>query len=264
MPSVSCPVCGEYVIVPDGSAGIRCPHCQEYNPAPELAQEAARDSTGTPRPARRDRRGRPTRRRKSNTLLLVGMAVAIVFLVCGGGITLFWFVYIHEIEEPVTDADKEVMITAGYVAALTDDIVVDPNKDKFRKVRHLNRTREMTYEYGDVEDADQPLYVSHTICVERNAKEARDAFAGLNFATRLGIGKADGVDEVDRNDLWSWGDRSRCVIFQSGGQPFGNMFMGLKGRRYFVIVISGVYFNKAEDIKDFLDPFLKKLDGYDG
>jgi hypothetical protein len=184
--------------------------------------------------------------------------------VCGGGVALFYFVFIHEIDEPVGAADKEVVITAEYAATFVDHLAVDPNKGKFRKVRYLDGSREMTYEYGNPEETDEPLYVWHTISVERNAKDARDAYAGLQFANRLGLGKAEGVQEVERNDLWTWGDQSRCVVLHSQGQPFGNIFMGRKGRRYFVLIISGLYFNKAVDIKSFLDPLLKKLDSYDG
>jgi hypothetical protein len=260
MPSVICPTCGERVVVREGSVGaaIRCPHCQDSIDGRAPDRDTVRDAPGSPRRKRR------SRRRKPRVLLIVGSVLLILFLVCGGCSTLVYFAYYHEIDEPVTAADKEVMVTAEYVATFSDDIQVDPKKDKFKKVRHLDRSREMSYEYGDPEDQNQPVYVNHMVCIERNAKEARDAYAGLDFFTKLGVGKADGVVEIDRNDLWKWGDQSRCVVLHYGGKPYGNMFMGLKGRRYFVIVISGLYFDKAEDIKAFLDPKLLKLDGYDG
>jgi hypothetical protein len=188
-----------------------------------------------------------------------------MFLLCGGAAGLFYFAFIREIEEPVAAADKEVVLTAEYAATFANDLAADPNKGNFRKVRHLDGSREMTYEYGNPDDPNEPVYVSHTVTIERNDKEARDAYAGMQLVDRLGLGKAEGVREVERNDLWKWGDQSRCIVLHNDqGQPFGNVFMARKGRRYFVLVISGLYFNKTEAIKELLDPLLKKLDGYDG
>jgi hypothetical protein len=266
MPSAICPMCGDSVSVPDEAPGghALCARCQELGATPRVDGDPPRNPPPLPRRRPGPRDGRP-RRRKPRVLLIVGIVLTAVFLACGGGVAFFYFVFIHEIDEPVTAADKDVVVTAEYAATFADDIVVDPNKGTFRKVRHLDGSREKIYEYGTEDDSDEPVHVSHTVTVERNAKEARDAYAGLQLGTRLGMGRVEGVQEVERNDLWKWGDQSRCVMLHnSQGQPFGHIFMARKGRRYFVLVISGLYFNKAEGIKAFLDPLLKKLDNYDG
>jgi hypothetical protein len=216
-------------------------------------------------PPRRTRRriDPPPRRKKSLALLIVGIVLGSVLLLCGGGSAFIYFLFIYEIDEPVTASDKEVLITAEYVATFADDIAVDPSKETIAKVRHLDGCRDLIYEYDKPENADAPLYVTHMVFVEPSPKAAKDAYAGLRLARNLGVGKSDDVDEIVRNDLWSWGDESQCIVLQSRGQSFGNIFMGRKGRRYFVLVISGLYFDKQEDIKALLDPMLKKLDNYD-
>jgi hypothetical protein len=128
----------------------------------------------------------------------------------------------------------------------------------------LDGSQEVDYEYDKPENADSPLYVNHIVIVERTASDARSSYAGFNIGAKIGMaGAAEGITQVERNDLWSWGDRSRCVMLHNNGQPYGQIFMGLKGRRYFMLVISGLYFNTSKDIKDFLDPKLKKLDSYE-
>lgn len=252
-----CPTCGDYISPIDGDSDYpeQCERCRE------LAAGSHRDEM-RPRPRRRRRPDPP--KRKSRIGLILGLVGASFFLFCIGGCGLFWYVFLHEIEEPVTAADKEVMITGQYVASFSKGMPADPNKDKYTKVRHVDGSREMTYEYGDADDTTQPLYVIHTVAVERNAREAGDGYAGLQFGTKIAMAGANNVQEVERNDLWSWGDRSRCVVLHSNGKPYGHIFTGLKGKRFFILVISGVYFTKAEDIKAFLDPMLKKMDSYEG
>jgi hypothetical protein len=267
MSSAVCPMCGDSVVVPDESAGrhVLCRRCRELTAAPPpVDQERPREPPPLPgrRPGSRDDR---PRRRKPRVLVIVGIVLASVLFVCAGGAGLFYLVFLHEIDEPVTAADKEVMVTAEYAASFADDVAVDPNNGTYRKVRYLDRSREMIYEYGLDDDSTEPVHISHTVSVERNAKEARDAYAGVQFGTRIGIGRVEGIEEVERNDLWKWGDQSRCVILHNAqGQPCGNVFMGRKGRRHFLLVITGLYFDKAENIKAFLDPLLLKLDNYDG
>lgn len=263
----TCSTCGDYIDWPDDSPGrpVRCERCRELGVASDLYDDRVRtESADEPRPRPRRRRRPDPPPRKTRIGLIIGAIVGLLFLVCGGGITLFWLVFLHEIDEPVTAADKQVMVTGEYVASFSDNINADETKGGYSKVRHFDGSREMNYEYDKPDNPNLQLYVSHTIGVERTAKEASDAYGGMQFASRLGLGRAEDVQEVERNDLWSWGDRSRCIMLHSNGQPFGQMFMGVKGRRYFLLVISGLYFNTKDDLKAFLDPMLKKLDGYDG
>ncbi|MGH7169029.1 MAG: hypothetical protein ACRELG_01960 [Gemmataceae bacterium] len=200
------------------------------------------------------------------TLLLTCGIVAAVFLVlCGGGGTLIYFLFIHEIEEPLTTTDRDLPITAERVQSFLATLRVDPTLGKLRKVRHLDGSRELEYEYESPEGAHSVLYISHDIGVERSAESARGAYGGLGIGTSIGLRLENkNIRQVERAELWSWGDTSRCIVLYNGDAPIGNIFMGCKGRRYFQLTISGVYFDSAKAIRELLQPFLQKLDSYEG
>jgi hypothetical protein len=124
----------------------------------------------------------------------------------------------------------------------------------------------MNYEYDHGDDAVNPLFVSCQVGVDTSADDAQASYAGLKFGARIGIAGGGGgqVTESERNDLWKWGDQSRCILLQSNGTTAGNIFMGQKGKRYFMVVIGGTGLTTKEQIKALLDPLLKKIESYEG
>jgi hypothetical protein len=179
----------------------------------------------------------------------------------------FWF--IHEIEEPVTAADRAVLITAEQVAKFEPGFRPDPALGKFRKVRHLDGSRELTYEFETPDRAEQQFYIHCLVGVEPTASDAKDSYADLRLEdnSKSVVHNAQAperLDEVERNDLWRWGDSSRCMLLKYQGVEVGNHFMARKGRRYFSLVITGVCFDRSEVVAELLAPLLSRLENYDG
>ncbi|HTU20771.1 MAG TPA: hypothetical protein VMG10_22150 [Gemmataceae bacterium] len=222
------------------------------------------------------------RKRTARTVLVTCGIIAAAFVVfCGGGATLTYFLYIHGFEEPLTARDRDLLVTAERVESFARakarevrfegvgirliPVVIDPALGKARKVRHLDGSRELEYEYKSSGGATSVLGITHIIGVDRSAEAARYGYEGLDFGTsfRLRLENKD-ISQVERADLWSWGDTSRCIVLYKGDAPIGNIFMGCKGRRYFQLAISGVYFDNAQAIRELLQPFLQKLESYEG
>jgi hypothetical protein len=183
---------------------------------------------------------------------------------------LGYFYLFHDIEEPVTGADRQLVITAQHLAKFEPALRPDPALGKFRKVRHLDGSRELTYEYETPEGAKEWLYIECVVSVEPTVSDARASYAGLSLDTRPAIhltgaaGDESELGQVERNDLWRWGDASRCVLLTNEGEAVGNFFMARKGRRYFSLVIVGITFDEPEVIRQVLAPLLGRLDGYRG
>jgi predicted Zn finger-like uncharacterized protein len=274
--TTNCPGCGAALRMSEDLAGrvVRCPRCQHEFTVAEaapVAEVVAADQADAPAPlpsrSFNEDRFEPRRRpkRKSKTCLLTcGILTAVFLVLCGGGGTLIYFVFIREIEEPLTAADRDLPITAERLQDFLPTLRVDPSLGKLRKVRHLDGSRELEYEYEPPEGAASVLYVTHSIGVEGSAEDARYAYGGLRIGTNIGVNLEDKVRQVERNDLWRWGDESRCVVLYNGNAKVGNIFMARKGKRYFQLVISGIYFDDAESIRQLLQPFLDKLDSYSG
>ena len=130
----------------------------------------------------------------------------------------------------------------------------------------LSPNQNVHREYESPDGADDILYVYCTVGIEPTATDAQYAYSGVRLGTKIGFGMGGGdkVQEVERNDLWQWGEHSRCVLLQSSGKQVGNVFMARKGRRYFVLVLVGVYFDNPEVIHELLDPMLQRLQNYEG
>lgn len=266
MLTLSCPGCGAELSVDEQLAGcpIHCRHCRHEFTVPESPPVA---TAAAPPAWPEERRERPKRRpsRVRSILFTCGIVSFVLLLACGGLGTAIYVFFIREIEEPVTAGDRGLVITAERLAHFVPTLQPDPSRGNVRKVRHLDGSRELTYEYEAAEGDEKPLYVNHEIGVERSAEDARYAYGGLGIGTNIGLrlGGTGNLRQVERNELWRWGDDSRCVVLVNGDARVGNLFMARKGRRYFSLMIVGVYFEDRQAIQELLGPMLQRLDSYE-
>ena len=95
-------------------------------------------------------------------------------------------------------------------------------------------------------------------------REARLVYFALANGMEIGLAIAgDGMELVDRNDLMTWGDESKSMMLMDGADPGGNYFVARSGRRVFMLMLAGAYFDDAAEFEEFLTPVLEHLDEYD-
>ena len=82
----------------------------------------------------------------------------------------------------------------------------------------------------------------------------------FGFSFGLGFSGEPGVKRVPRNDLFRWGDKSEFSLLEADGLSFGNLFVGRKGKRVYMITVSGVYFDESKEIREFLGEKLRALE----
>jgi hypothetical protein len=268
MITAHCPGCGETLSIDDRLSGcpIRCQHCRHEFTVPESVP-LTEGERSRPLSWPEERMDRPRRKpRKGRSVFFTcGIIAVVVFLACGGVGTGFYFVFIHEFDEPVTATDRGMVITAERLADFAPNLQPDSSRGNLRKARHLDGSRELTYEYESAEGAAKTLFVNHQIGVEGSAQDAQYAYGGLGIGTNIGfrLGGAGEMRQVERNDLWRWGDDSKCALLMNGDAKVGNLFMARKGRRYFSLMIVGVYFEDPQAIQELLGPMLQRLDSYE-
>jgi hypothetical protein len=280
MAPTPCPACGAPLILRDELAGrmARCPRCGHFFTAPQAAPPqgpAAEDVVSTeappPEPALPpmidgSRQRERQRRKRLSVLLALGMVAGVILLGCGGLGTMIYIAYIHGTEEPISAADRDMVITAERLSLYLPGVSLDFRRGTLKKVSHLDGSRELTYEYTTPDGAREALYINSAVSVEPTPRDASVSYASESIGTQVGFRLQLGNDlkEVERNDLWKWGDESRCVVLTSNGKKVGNIFRARKGRRYFSIFIAGLYFNDAAAIRDLLAPIVERIDGYNG
>jgi hypothetical protein len=268
MLTIHCPGCGAALPLDDRLAGcpIHCPQCRHEFTVPESVPIAEGEPSRPVRwPEERIKRPRRKPGKGLSILLTCGIVAVVVLLACGGLGTAIYFLFIHEIEEPVTATDRSMIITAERLTEFVPTLQPDPSRGNLRKVRHHDGSRELTYEYETPDGTEKSLYVNHEVNVERSPQDAQYAYGGLGIGTNIGLrlGGTGKVRQVERNDLWRWGDDSKCVLLMNGDDKVGNLFMARKGRRYFSLMIVGVYFEDRQAIQQLLGPMLQRLDSYE-
>lgn len=210
---------------------------------------------GTPSPA-----PAPEKKKKSRkTLYLVlglgiGIPLALIMFVVAMGL-LFEFT---SSSEPVGASDRAMLLDAEAVAEWIDDYEVQPGIETVTKTRYIDGSYELDYEYEDDRDDDY-LYVTSNVSIERKVSDAMTVFTSLELGVKIGAGD---IEFDKRPDLLKWGDATSCSILREGGTPFGNLVLARKGKRVYMIMISGVYFDEADALQELVVPYLERLDGY--
>lgn len=176
-------------------------------------------------------------------LLLAILLLAMVF---------GWF----EKELPVTEQDRQAVLTAKILSEWVDDLSVDASKETLRKTRDFDGSHLLSYEY----DADD-LYVLCEIYVETSTAEARASYAGSGVGLDIGASFSDA--DFREKELMTWGDQSRCGLIYVEGSPGGNYFTCRKGKRVLMLMFSGVYFEESTPLRSLLEPILRNFNTYE-
>lgn len=162
-----------------------------------------------------------------------------------------------------TAEEEALVLDIDHLSDWMVDYVPDFARETLTKTRYLDRSYELDYTY-DVPDDENAPYLSYTLTFEPSQTDAGRTYVSYWSGTRVAF-FAFGTSDVtidERNDLFRWGDESRFGLLTTEGQPFGNVFVAREGNRVVYFLISGLYFDDAEQITALLDPYLKRLRGY--
>jgi hypothetical protein len=205
----------------------------------------------------------PPAAKPRTTLIIVASVVGgVLFLGCAMG-AVFYLAFVHEFEEPMTQADRDVLLTPDKLTEFVE-LEFDPAIGKAKRVRYLDGSRELSYEYESPDGAEDPLYVLSSVNLERNVSDAHFVYMGANLGLKLGMALEgeEGLQEVARPGLFQWGDESRAVVLMRDDKPVGNVFAGRKGKRVFHILLVGVYFDEHGQVEAALGPVLRRFEAY--
>jgi len=202
----------------------------------------------------------PPAPRKSRTWLFVVLGLAgaalLGFLVVVGSGALF---VLTAKEQPLSANDKAALLTIEDVALWMEDFAPDKSLESFSKKKYLDGSYEIDYEFEDSSDDAAP-YVMCSIAVEQKTSDALISYKAMQAGLNIGFVAKGGVKQVERNDLFKWGDASNFCLLESEGMPVGVVFSARKETRVFLITVSGIYFDDSSDIEELLGKKLRALD----
>jgi hypothetical protein len=189
-------------------------------------------------------------------LVPVSLAASVVALIGLGALFNF-----TGKEVALDEGERSLVLDISHLAAWLPDYTPDPAGETLTKRRYIDDSYEIEYVY-DIPDRDDAPYLSYILSFEPSEGDASTTYFSYWGGTRIAFFAFGQVEvEIDeKNDLFHWGDESRFAVISSEGSPFGNVFVAKKGRTVVYLIVSGVYFDDAENASGFLAPYLERLE----
>jgi hypothetical protein len=163
-------------------------------------------------------------------------------------------------EEPLSEADKSLFLRAADLESYGYQYKNADSHETFSKTRQFDGSYQLTYQFQTPAGERRPLYIYATVSVARSASDAALAGGAENIGMLIGL-KAGGVEEREVQ-MQPGDDRNRLRVLLKGGKPLGNVFTARDGRKTYMLVLAGLYFEDAEDWKKLVEPKLQQLAGY--
>jgi hypothetical protein len=163
-------------------------------------------------------------------------------------------------EEPLSEADKSLFLRAADLAGHGYRYENADSYETFSKTRQFDGSYQLTYEFQTPNGERRPLFIYATVSVARNASDAALAEGAEKIGMLIGL-RASGVEEREVR-LQPGDDRSRLRVLVKGGKPLGNIFTVRDGRKTYMLVLAGLYFEEAEDWNKLVEPKLQQLANY--
>ena len=155
--------------------------------------------------------------------------------------------------EPFQPADESALVTletlAEYGLELPEGYAYHEKWSRERLVGTL------MIEYEFQNPAGGPPFVHSSAEIYPTPDNACLAFKAGN----VGI-KISSLELIDRNDLFSYGEKSRFAVIDNGGKPVGNVFTMCRSRSVLLVMFVGLYFDDAEAWRSLIEPRLEALE----
>lgn len=181
--------------------------------------------------------------------------VAIALVVLGA----IWVAQSWDRQVTPREEEHGLVLRAGDVAAKLTDFPVRPEHETFEKWKRIDGPVRYRYEYAPPGDSAPHLAV--TTRIERTEEAARDAFrwTQVNLVFDWQEFGEGSVGLVELDEACAWGDESRAYLVEVNGVPAGNSFAARSGRRCIYVTLRNRVIEDGEELREVLDPTLRRL-----
>ena len=164
---------------------------------------------------------------------------------------------------PVGAAEKEVVLRAGDLIPFGYGLEKTEQYEKFTRIKYFDGSHELTYEYETPEsEKENALYMNVTVSVEKSTSDAWTSKGAGEIGMQFGL-KAGGVERREIKDFYKYGDTSSFFVLEKNGHPIGNLFSVREGKRVYVLIMSGMYFDDPDAWKELMEERLRKFSAYE-
>jgi hypothetical protein len=181
----------------------------------------------------------------------MGAALAALLLACLAGCG---------IEEPLSEADKRLFLRPADLARYGFQYDDPASYEKFSKSRQLDGAYQLKYEFKPDGSERRRVFIYASVSVAQSESDAALNQSAEAVGMVIGL-KASGVEERELRTK-SGNGQSKLRLLVKGDKPLGNIFTVRDGRKTYFLVMTGFYFDDAEDWKKLVAPKLEQLAGY--
>jgi hypothetical protein len=163
---------------------------------------------------------------------------------------------------PVSAADRAVVLRAADLVPYGYGLGDTERYETFEHIRYFDGSHELTYEFQTPDsEEDNALYMNVIVSVEKSRTDALTTQGAQKIGLGIGL-KANGITQREIEKFYEYGDSSSFSVLEKDGRPIGNIFTARDGKRVFVLMLSGMYFDDAETFKELIEARLRKFSAY--
>lgn len=198
--------------------------------------------------------------KKSTLFWVVGMIAAAGISVAVAVGALVYFTLRQNPSDPPTEAEKRLVVTAPILAEFGVE-EVNPKCETYKITRHFDGSREIEYEYDSSKDpdADDTLLVISGAEINRTTSDAMQSFHLTVAAMKGGMmigGRGAKLEAAPA--LLPLGDQRYSAYIKNARGTAGNIFVARHGRVLHSLIITGLYFDDADDVRQLFTPILEQ------
>jgi len=159
--------------------------------------------------------------------------------------------------KPLQPGDQNVLVTLGSLAefglALPDGY---GEHEKFSRTLMIDGSLMLEYEFQTPDGG--PPFVYSSVELHPSPRDACLSFSAGNLGLRMST-----LEATDRNDLFSYGEKSRFALVQNEGKPVGNVFAMCRSRTAMLVMFVGLYFDDTDAWRALIEPRLEALAAFE-
>jgi len=164
-------------------------------------------------------------------------------------------------EEPLSEADKSLFLRPTDLVRYGFQYDDPASYEKFSKSRQIDGAYQLKYEFQPGKTERRRVFIYASVSVAKNESDAALNESAEAVGMLIGL-KASGVEDREVQMKTSSNEQSKLRLLVKGDKPLGNIFTTRDGRKTYFIVVTGLYFDDAEDWKKLFAPKLEQLAGY--
>jgi hypothetical protein len=165
---------------------------------------------------------------------------------------------------PISEAEKDLLLQVKDLSQFNVTIGNLQTAETFKYTYYGAGEWEVKYMYDSPNTPDiTPLYLVSRVEFEKSDNEAISTF-NQGILAYKGGGMIGGLRIVRSLKLFQWGDQSYSAYLEKNDTRVGNLIVVRKGNKIFSLILSGLYFDNAEYVKQLLIPKLEKMVSFKG